>query len=54
MSKRTNTAGLVQIQNYEKKDWTSWIEADESEWSDNTKEYKLDNLQALQLAFSNM
>ena len=41
MSKRTNTAGLVQIQNYEKKDWTAWIEADESEWSDNTREYKL-------------
>jgi len=41
MAKRTNTAGLVQIKNYEKRDWTAWIEADESEWGDASTEYQL-------------
>jgi len=40
MAKQTNTAGLVEIQNYDSQDWQAWIEADESEYSDVSDEYQ--------------
>jgi hypothetical protein len=40
MAKRANTAGLVQIENYDESDFIGWIESDESGYSDVSTEYK--------------